>query len=339
VDPLTQGLLGASCGQAVYGRALGRRAVIWGAVIGMSPDLDVALNATGPMGEWLWHRGFTHALWFGPVLGPALGWLLWRWKGGRPRDWIGLAILALFTHPLLDVFTSYGTQLLAPFSRQRFAFDAVGIIDPAYTLLLGAAVAVGLWRGAGSRTAQAAAWVALGLSSAYLLTGLEVNRRAEEIAAAQLRSEGVTQATVNAYPTVLQLPLRRIVVRNGDEVRVGWLSVLSSEPISWTRFDVARGPLVDAARETWEARVLEWFAMGQTAARLETTTGGAVVEIDDLRYGLPGQAHDGLWGVRVRLDVAGRPVGPGERINRLPAAPPGELLAQLWRSALGLSAP
>ncbi len=85
--------------------------------------------------------------------------------------------------------------------------------------------------------------------------------------------------------------------------------------------------------------MLEWFAMGQTAARLETTAEGAVVEIDDLRYGLPGQARDGLWGVRVRLDAAGRPTGPGERINRRPAAPPGELLAQLWRRTLGLSAP
>ena len=156
MDPLTQGLLGAACGQAVYGRALGRRAVIWGAAIGMSPDLDVVLNATGPMGEWLWHRGFTHALWFGPLLGPLPGWLLWRWKGGRLRDWIGLAILALFTHPLLDVWTTYGTQLLAPFSRHRFALDAVGIIDPAYTLVLGAAVVAGRWRGWGSRTARGA---------------------------------------------------------------------------------------------------------------------------------------------------------------------------------------
>jgi inner membrane protein len=305
----------------------------------MTPDLDVVLNATGPMGEWLWHRGFTHALWFGPVLGPALGWLLWRWKGGRLRDWVGLAILALFTHPLLDAFTTYGTQLLAPFSRQRFALHAVGIIDPAYSLLLAAAVAVGFWRGAGSRPARAAAWAALGLSSAYLLTGLEVNRRAEEIAAAQLRAEGMTQATVNAYPTLLQLPLRRLVARSGDEVRVGWLSLLAPAPIAWTRFEAARGPLVAAARGTWEAGVLEWFAMGQTAARLETTAEGAVVEIDDLRYGFPGRARDGLWGVRVRLDPAGRPVGPAERINRRPASPPGELMGQLWRRTLGLAAP
>jgi inner membrane protein len=339
VDPLTQGLLGAACGQAVYGRALGRRAVVWGAVIGMSPDLDVVMNATGPMGEWLWHRGFTHALWFGPVLGPAVGWVLWRWKGGRLRDWIGLAILALLTHPLLDVFTSYGTQLLAPFSRRRFAFDAVGIIDPVYTVLLAVAVAVGLWRGVASKAARLAATVALSLSTAYLVAGLEVNRRAEAFALAQLRDEGVTRATVHAYPTVLQLPLRRIVVREGQEVRVGWWSLLAPKPIAWTRFEEADGPYVHAAKQTWEAGVLEWFAMGQTTARLERTPDGAVVEIDDLRYGLPGHPRDGLWGVRVRLNAAGQPLGSGERINRTPRAAPGELLQQLWKKTLGLSAP
>lgn len=339
MDPLTQGLLGASCGQAVYGKALGRKALVWGAVIGMSPDLDVVFNATGPMGEWLWHRGFTHALWYGPVVGPALGWLLWRWKGERLRDWIGLAVLALFTHPLLDVFTTYGTQLLAPFSRHRFAFDAVGIIDPAYTLLLAAGVAVAAWRGASSQAAQRAAWVVLAASTAYLFVGLEVNRRAEIHASRQLEAEGVSGAQVNAYPTLLQLPLRRVVARNGAEVRIGWITLLAPEPFQWERFRQAEGPLVDAAQATWEAQVLEWFAMGQTSARLLPGPEGAVVEIDDLRYGIPGAPQDGFWGVRVRLDSQGRPQGPGERLDRRPDAPPGELIAQLFRRTLGWTGP
>jgi len=339
VDPLTQGLLGASCGQALYGRVLGRDAIVWGAVVGMSPDLDVALNATGPMGEWLWHRGFTHALWFGLVLGPVLGWLLWRWKGGRATDWIGLAVVALVTHPLLDVFTTYGTQLLAPFSRHRFALDAVAIIDPAYTLVLAAGVVVATRRGARTAAARGAAWAALGLSSAYLLVGLEINRRAEARAVDQLKAEGVATVRVHAYPTLLQLPLRRIVARRNDEIRVGWTTLLTKDPIRWERFREARGPLVDTARATQEARVLEWFAMGQTAARLEATTEGAVVEIDDLRYGLPGSPRDGLWGVRVRLDARGRPLGPGERLDRRPDAPPDEFISQLLRRTLGWTAP
>ena len=338
MDPLTQGLLGACVGQAVYGRALGRRALGWGALLGMVPDLDVVMNATSPFGEWLWHRGPTHALWFGPVVGTAAGWLLWKRQGGRRRDWIGLAVLALFTHPLLDVFTTYGTQLLAPFSSQRFAWDGIAIVDPLYSLALAVALVVALRCGDTGRAARASACWALALSCAYLGLGVVVNERVESLARAQLAAEGVGDARVAAYPTMLQLPLRRVVARHGDEVRVGWLSVLVPGPIAWQRFTAAGGPLVEAARATEEARLLEWFAMGETAARVERTgDGGTRIEIDDLRYGVPGDARDGLWGVRVRLDAAGRPIGRPERIDRPLPASTSELLGLIVRRTFGSS--
>ncbi len=62
-----------------------------------------------------------------------------------------------------------------------------------------------------------------------------------------------------------------------------------------------------------------------------------VYQVDPLVYGFPGRPRDGLWGVRVRLDAEGRPVGPAESFQRdLPASAP-ELLGRLWRGALGLS--
>ncbi len=337
MDPLTQGLLGASFGQALYGRALGRKALVWGALVGMAPDLDVVANPVSPMAEWLWHRGPTHALWFGPVVGPAIGWLLWRWKGGRLRDWVGLAIVALLTHPLLDAFTTYGTQLLSPFSRQRFALDAVAIIDPAYSLVLALGLALGLWRGVGTATARRAAGAALVVSSAYLVFGLVVNDRAEELARRQLAAEGVSDVRVAAYPTLFQLPFRRVVARSDDEVRVGWLSLVAPRPIAWERFEAASGPAVETARLTEEGRILEWFAMGEATPRVEPTADGVIVEMDDLRFGFPGRPRDGLWGVRVRLDADGRPVGPGERFDRALPAPASELVGRIWRETLGIS--
>jgi inner membrane protein len=337
MDPLTQGLLGASCGQALCGPSLGRRAPAFGALVGMSPDLDVLANPTGPLAEWIWHRSFTHSLWFGPVIGPLVGYGLWRWKGGSLRSWILLAVVALFTHPLLDLFTSYGTQLLAPFSSRRFALDAVAIIDPAYSLVLAAGIVIGLRAGFATAASRRAGWTALAVSSLYLALGLAVNERTEALARDELRAQGIEASRVNAYPTVLQLPYRRIVARSGDDVRVGWLSLIRPRPIQWESFTQARGPLVEAARKTREVQVLEWFAMGEATPRVEPASAHVRVEFDDLRYGLPGAPRDGFWGVRVRLDAEGRPLGPGERFDRDLPAPVSKLLRTIWRETLGLS--
>jgi inner membrane protein len=337
MDPLTHGLLGASIGQALCGRALGRRALVWGAVLGMAPDLDVLARPLGPLAEWIWHRGPTHGLWVGPVVGPLLGYGLWRRKGGALRAWIGLAVVSLLSHPLLDLWTTYGTQLLAPFSNRRFALDAVAIVDPAYSLTLAAGLVVGLGAGLAGSRSRRAGWAALAISSLYLGLGLWVNGRAEAIARAQLAAKEVSVWDVTAYPTLLQLPFRRIVARSGDDVRVGWLSVMRPRPIEWESFKQAGGPLVEAARSSPEAQVFEWFAMGEATPRVERASDGSVVEFDDLRYGLPGAPRDGFWGVRVRLDAAGRPLGPGERFDRELPAPVSKLLRTIWRETLGLS--
>lgn len=343
MDPLTHGLLGAAIGQAAFGRRLGGRGVAAGALAAMAPDLDLAMAGVGPMGEWLHHRGVTHALWFAPVVGWWLGYVAARVEGGASpppaaagsascrRDWTLLFVLTLLSHPLLDACTTYGTQLLAPFSARRFAFDAVAIVDPTYSLVLAAALVFAAVRGSGSRAAGLAAAGALVLSTAYLGYGLGLNRAAEGRARQELAAAGWGAAEVRAYPTLLQPYLRRIVARRGDEVRIGWLSLWSPRTIAWDRFRVARDPLVDAARETREGRILEWFAMGQTGAALLASERGAVVEIDDLRYGFPSRPQEGLWGIRVRFDAAGRIEGEPERIDRPLPAPAIALVAQIFR--------
>ncbi len=337
MDPLTQGLLGASFGQALCGAALGRRALVWGAALGMAPDLDVLASPTHPLAEWTWHRGPTHSLWFGLVIGPLVGYWLWKRKGGALPAWITLAVVALVTHPLLDLFTTYGTQLLSPFSDRRFALDAVAIIDPAYSLALAAGIAIGLRAGLTTPASRRAGWTALGVSSLYIALGLWVNGRAEAIARAELAAQRIEPSRVAAYPTLLQLPFRRVVARSGDDVRVGWLSVMRPRPIEWDGFTQAHGPLVNAARASPEARLFEWFAMGEATPRVERTRDGSVVEFDDLRYGLPGHPREGFWGLRVTLDASGRPIGPGERFDRELPAPVSKLLRTLWQKTLGLS--
>lgn len=104
MDSLTQITLGAAVGEVVLGRKLGNRAMIWGAVAGTIPDLDVMANlVTDEISALAFHRAITHSLTFSVVAAPVLGWLLHRMDGhegglGNPARWrdLGLAALAVF---------------------------------------------------------------------------------------------------------------------------------------------------------------------------------------------------------------------------------------------------
>lgn len=371
MDTVTQALLGATVGQACFSRKLGRKAVWWGAVAGLLPDLDVLMIPPAllfdPMAEWLYHRAETHALWFGLVFGPLLGLLVYsfycrrylrmaesardRWheragpnvyhpgeRSVRPA-WIGLFVLVLFTHPLLDLFTSYGTQLFAPFSRQRIAYDAVPIVAPLYTLLLLIALVAGRIHRQKHKIVKAAAWIALLLSTAYLFYGLWLNDKAERLAAADLARQQIETTQIDCYPILFQLQLRRAVVRTPTGVCVGAMTLLKGEAlIDWECFELPDHPFVDLLERTREGRIFTWFAMNRTAAKVWTEDGQTIVELSDLRYGFPGAAQLGAWGIRGQYGVGGNRLGEIERFQRYPHNP-GRFLSWMWRATFGLTQP
>ena len=367
MDTPTQALLGAVVGQACFSRKLGKRALWWGALGGAIPDLDVISVAfAGPWGEFLYHRGPTHALWFGPVVGSLLGYGVWRWYARKPEDkaglekgienaaagkglphpgdpsvrgaWIGLFVLAFLSQPFLDVFTTYGTQLFAPFSNKRFALDAVPIIDPVYSLILVAALAV--WVGTRAerriRVGRRAAFLSLVLSTAYLFYGFWLNERAGQEVRRQLAAEGITDARVHVYPTIFQVYLRRVVVRSDDEVLVGAITMWNPGTVAWRRFTVPDHPMARKLAETREGRIFDWFASGQVVPRVIEMKSGFVVEFDDLRYGFFEEPEHGIWGIRGKFDTEGNLMGNVVRFQR-DFSVRLETFLDLWRATFGLT--
>ena len=356
VDTATQALLGAVVGQAGFSHKLGRRAVGWGALGGLLPDFDILANLThGPFGEFLHHRGFTHALWFGPVVGPLLGYAVWRFYArssrgrtahGPPlpdpgdrallRSWIGLFVVVFFTHPLLDIFTSYGTQLFAPFSNERYALNAVGIIDPFYSGTLVAALVAGWTLRRRIATPRRIAFAALALSCAYLGYAYALNEHARRDVEQWLDAAGVEEARVRVYPTVLQPYLRRVVVRTPEEIWIGLYTPWREAGPAFERFrPQPPHPLIDALAQTREGIIFTWFAMGETAARVTPNGDGFAVEINDVRYGFPGEPVMGFWGIRGVFDADGRLRGPVQRIEHDPPHTTGSTLRTIWRAAWG----
>lgn len=360
MDTATQALLGAVVGQAGFSHKLGRRAVAWGAVAGLLPDLDVlALVTHGPFGEFLYHRGLTHALWFGPVVGPVLGYAVWRGYARRLRAapeaalqrpgaaaaplhpgerallpaWIGLFVLALFTHPLIDVFTSYGTQLLAPFSTERYALHAVGIIDVFYSGILVASLVAGHFLRGRTRAVRHVALAALVSSWAYLGFGYALNERARQLIEAQVDAP---DARVRVYPTILQPFLRRVVVRSGDELQVGLYTPWREAGPLWERVRAAPPqPLIEALMQTREGTIFVWFAMGEVVAHVEQLRDGFAVEIDDLRYGSLEDRERGFWGIRGVFDANGDLRAPIEIVHYGRPQSWSSALGGVWRAAWG----
>ncbi|MGR5165921.1 metal-dependent hydrolase [Vibrio astriarenae] len=141
MDPITQGVLGASLSQSVSDK---RQVVVAGALgllAGMAPDLDVLIrSSTDPLLFLEYHRQFTHSLMFIPLGSLLCALVLYPLFAKRcgftfKACWLYCA-LGYSTHALLDTCTSYGTQLLWPFTDERYAWNIISVVDPLYTLPL-----------------------------------------------------------------------------------------------------------------------------------------------------------------------------------------------------------
>jgi inner membrane protein len=136
VDPLTHVASGVLLSQLMPAPSRGWAALA-GVIFSLLPDLDYFLGMHDRLAYIRYHRAFTHSLLAVPLwalLGAGVGRVLGGPRWFQPLLFLGLAVL--IAHLLLDLATSYGTQLFSPFSRRKFTLDLVFIIDPYFTFIL-----------------------------------------------------------------------------------------------------------------------------------------------------------------------------------------------------------
>lgn len=353
MDTVTQAALGGAIGLAGFSNTFGRRAIVIGALAGTVPDFDVVMGLAGETAGWLHHRGITHSLIATPFMGLALGWLTWRWHVVRATGteasirrsehsarakWMWLWVLCLVTHPLLDFFTPYGTQLLAPFSDHRFALDAMAIIDPAYTLPLLLAIVVGLMVGVRSKFSANLAGAALLATTAYLFFALGENEKAVTLAENSLDEQQIEARQVRAYPTLLQPFYRRVVARQADgSAQIGYLSTLNPGAVTWQHHSAAPRDMVQAFMDDPVVEVFTWFSRGDVQWQAVVQNDGTTrLYLTDLRYGVPGQEKGptGMWGLTAELDARGQIIEPLTRFSARPA-PSENMFTDLWAATVG----
>lgn len=229
MDSLTHIALGACIGEAFFGRVIGKKAMLWGALAQSVPDIDfVAAFWMSPAEYLLAHRGFTHSLIFILIVTPFLSLLAERWH--RPhnisiRRWMLFFVLQLILHVFIDAFNNYGVGWFEPFSHQRISFNAIYVADPFFSIWPGIACVALLCLK--KLNPQRKKWwrMGLGFSSLYLVYCLfnkaSINTDVKDI----LQKQQISYTRYFTTPAPLQNWLWYVVAGNDSGYHVGFRSV------------------------------------------------------------------------------------------------------------------
>jgi len=269
MDSITQIVLGAACGEVALGKKIGNKAMLFGAIGGTIPDLDVFIGAwlySNEIDAMAFHRGFMHSMLFAFLSAPLFGYITHKlYNTGKrigtttPKNWIWLFFLSIFTHPLLDSFTPYGTQLFAPFSNYRVAFNNISVADLAYTIpfLLCLLIALFFNRKRTRRTW----WVKAGIyiSSTYMIFTIGNKLYMDTVFKKSFKKASISYHRFSTQPTILNNILWYGVAETENNYHVAFYSLFDRSEVADTVLTIPKShDLLDMNHH--DLKTLTWFS-------------------------------------------------------------------------------
>jgi inner membrane protein len=296
MDNLTHTLTGLVLARAGLDRST-PGATLCLAVASNLPDIDIVATLKGPAAYLQHHRDVSHSVVGAPLLALGLASALrFAVRGARLRALAGLALLGVAVHVFMDLWTSYGTRVLAPVDRTWYTWDLVFIVDPWLILLLAATLAA-------PKQLPRARIAALGLGLVATYVGGRAVLHARALDEARHRVPSANVERLAALPTPVD-PLRwRVLADTGDAYLTGDLSLRGSSPLLARRPKRPEDAVTARARETsGVARTFLDFATFPWLQVVETPDGTAV-SWTDLRFE---RGNRETFVARVVVDAGGR---------------------------------
>lgn len=241
MDSLTQVVLGAAVGEATLGKKVGNKAMLWGAIAGTIPDLDVLVKFfTDDVTANEMHRGFSHSLVFCILLSPILGYLIskiHKKAGVGWKSWAKLSFWSLVTHPLLDAHTTWGTQFFWPFDL-RIAYKNINVVDPMYTLPFLLLMTVVLFVKRQSAWRSRITWWAIGLSSLYMVYTIGLKFYMDGVFKDNLQAQEIKYDRITTQPSLMNSILWMSTAETDSAYYLGFYSLMDeSKEISFVKYD------------------------------------------------------------------------------------------------------
>ena len=292
MDSLSQIVLGAAVGEVMLGKKIGNRAQLIGAIGGTIPDLDIILNSffTDEITILQIHRGYSHSMFVHLLLALPFAWLCYKLIRERKpknkglgtqenslpqtpiskitfRSWYITWYLFFLTHTLLDCCTTYGTQLLLPFTNYLVGFNTIAVVDPFWTLPFMLLLLVCLFMKRHNPKRIKWAWAAITYSLFYMGFTLVNKYTVHQHFKTELARQHIEVENLYTSPSMFNNILWSGIATTQDSLYVAEYSLMQErEEVKWTAF--SRQLDIFAAHPAQrEIQVLEWFGQGKHFVR------------------------------------------------------------------------
>lgn len=290
MDSVTHIFFGAAVGQAMLGKKEGSKAMVWGAIAQTVPDLDVfAALFMDPVSYLSIHRGFTHSIFFPFIAAPLLAWLACKIHAKTAessyREWLFMFFVAILAHPLMDLFTGYGTQLFYPITRHAYELNTIFIIDPIFTIPLIIGVIYSFLSNRKRFFDTKPAGVALAISLSYLIFTCALKLSVMPEINRQLHEQNIEYQQKYISPTPFNSIFWRVLIEVDDGYKEGYISLFDQNAEMDFNFIPRNRDRIEPYSDTYAYRELMWFSKGFYSVTEENDT----LYFNDLRFGtIPG---------------------------------------------------
>lgn len=235
MDSITQAILGVAVANVTLNKNTTlKKQIALGVVFATIPDLDIFIAKfwNDPLTELEIHRSFSHSILFFISLSFLAAAFLKKWFGYETFKTLFISIFCvLTTHSLLDIFTTWGTQILWPYPT-KFAIKSIFVVDLFYTIPLAMGVYLGLKNKRRSFT-----FAGLFLSSCYLVWGVFVQNWVKNSVKEQFFYQNPSKnMQITVKPTFSNSFLWNVLIQTNEGFFIGDYSVFDKKPIQLQYF-------------------------------------------------------------------------------------------------------
>ncbi len=235
MDSFTQVILGVGVAHVALNNSVNtKKIVMLGAIVATLPDLDIYIAKffNDPLTEIEIHRGFSHSILFFSLFSLLITYLIKNvFKEITRMQLFKTMFLIMLTHSLLDVFTTWGTQLFWPI-KDKIALKSIFVVDLFYTIPLLMGVVLGLKNKRKSFT-----YAGLFLSSLYLIWGLIAQNIIKNKAVDDFKNQYTEKVQhITAKPTFSNSFLWNVIIETSNGFYLSDRSILEEHKMNFDYF-------------------------------------------------------------------------------------------------------